>query len=207
MASILVMRALVGASLSIGVADVAVIDLVAAPRALDHAPAIPVAIAALAPVAAPVVAATPPPPAAIAEPAKHHEELPPVVAAAAPPPPAAIAPREDHDHLYFAKLRADLDDDARHQLAAIAQRHPTAIAIEGHTDYRGGEALNLPLRRGRADATRAELVRLGVATAAITVAVAAPSEPATAASDAELSRDRRVDLTLTFTPSQGDPPR
>lgn len=220
MPSAFALRALLGATLSIGVADVAVIDLVAAPKAFAPPPAQAIAqtdpppppppapkppMLAIAPALPPAPASPlPAPDAAAALPPAPAAPLPaPDAAAALPPAPAASLPAPDaapaadgETQLYFATLHADLGDAARRALADRAGRakQARAITVTGHADYRGAESVNASLRHARADAVRAELVRLGVDPARITTTVA---PPATATPAGELWRDRRVDLILT----------
>jgi outer membrane protein OmpA-like peptidoglycan-associated protein len=68
----------------------------------------------------------------------------------------------------FASARSAIDRDSvsvLEQLATSLAEHPEAmvVRIEGHTDDRGPAAVNTRISRGRAEAVREVLVRLGVA--------------------------------------------
>ncbi len=175
-----VLRVLFGASLGLGVLDVAWIDLVAAPAITSRpspSPSPSPIVVALAEVPTPMPMPAPPPPPAV----------PPTPA---PPVEAAIAPQQ----IYFASLHAELDDTARTALAAFAATAgDRTIAITGHADYRGGESVNASLRRHRATAARDELARLGVPRDHMTIRVAPPAD---SSPETLLWRDRRVDLVV-----------
>jgi len=167
------LRVLLGASLGLGMLDLAWLDLVAAPAAISHPSPSPRPVLAMA-------LALPPPPA-----------IEPVVES--PPKPAA-APAPTVEHIYFTTLHANVDHAALGTLATLVPRSAHAtITLEGHADYRGAEAVNAWLRRGRAVATRETLVRLGVPRDHITIRVAPPAD---SAPEVELWRDRRVDIAL-----------
>lgn len=69
-------------------------------------------------------------------------------------------------NVQFATGKATLQGDATAEIqkvAAFMQQYPTVnVTIEGHTDNRGNAAVNKRLSQQRADAVKAELVKMGV---------------------------------------------
>ena len=114
-----------------------------APKKMEPAPV---------PVAAPAVAPPPPPPAP-----------------AAPPPPPAPAPRAEapRNYLVFfdfdqATLTADAQAIIRSAATGFRDGRMTRLEATGHADRSGTNAYNQRLSQRRAEAVKAELVRLGV---------------------------------------------
>ena len=167
MASLVALRALLGAGLGLGALDLIWINVAIAPRLVEHEPAAH-------------VAATPPP---LVTPI----EQPPAPAPDAAPEPPAIK------RVYFATDSAALEARSRDALAElVADAGSTAqFVLEGHADYRGTEALNETLSKDRAFTVQEALVRLGVARARIRVNYAGEAPPSSA-----LWRDRRVDIQI-----------
>lgn len=70
------------------------------------------------------------------------------------------------DRVYFATASAELRSEALsiiEQQARWLQRNPAVqVVVEGHADSRGSRAANMRLAARRAQAVRAQLVRLGV---------------------------------------------
>lgn len=66
----------------------------------------------------------------------------------------------------FATGKADIQGDASAEIQKVAdfmKQYPTVnVTIEGHTDNRGNAAKNKALSQKRADAVKAEIVKLGV---------------------------------------------
>jgi outer membrane protein OmpA-like peptidoglycan-associated protein len=175
MPSIVILRAVAGATLGLGVADLVVLNAVLGPGALAGDP--PPAVVAVA--TPPATPAPPAPPATVS--VEPREERP--------------APHRD-ERIYFATMSAALGADALTALHEMVERaSPTAtFTLEGHADVRGAEGLNLSLSRSRATAVAAQLARLGVARARITVDFVGS---ANASPTGELWRDRRVDIRIT----------
>ena len=99
---------------------------------------------------------------------------PPKVEAAAPPPapaPARVVVTEKKlelgEKVYFDTAKTSIKPTSFSLLDDVAQalaQNPQVkkVVIEGHTDAVGGEAKNLKLSQGRAEAVRAYLVKKGV---------------------------------------------
>lgn len=84
-----------------------------------------------------------------------------------------------------------LEVNARYATAERSRR----LALEGHTDERGGREYNLALGQKRADAVRRALVLLGVPDAQMEAVSFGKEKPAAAGSDeAEHAQNRRVEL-------------
>ncbi len=101
----------------------------------------------------------------------------------------------------FATGKASLEPEALAHLERVLEfvdRNPTrAIRIEGHTDNRGGEALNQKLSEQRAGAVRDALVAKGVAATRITVVGFGETQPIADNGDAAgRARNRRVDIIV-----------
>ena len=95
----------------------------------------------------------------------------PIPAPAAPPAPkAAVVP--DRYQVFFDWNKATLTAEARKVIGDAAQSYKTSgkatIVATGHTDTSGSAAYNMRLSVRRAEAVKAELVRLGVPAANIT---------------------------------------
>lgn len=69
-------------------------------------------------------------------------------------------------NVQFATGKADIQGDASAEIQKVAdfmKQYPTVnVTIEGHTDNRGNAAKNKALSQKRADAVKAEIVKLGV---------------------------------------------
>ena len=109
-----------------------------------------------------------------------------------PPAPAPVV-----DHVYFDTGSARLTVNAQRALAElVALAGPTStIAVAGHADYRGTEALNTMLSKDRALAVQQQLVLLGVDRARIRVDYVGETQ-----ASSELWRDRRVDIQMIGEP-------
>jgi OOP family OmpA-OmpF porin len=97
-----------------------------------------------------------------------------------------------------AKLRADARPLLDAIVAALTEhREITRLAIEGHTDDRGGQASNLRLSRDRAEAVRRYLVEHGIEAGRLTAAGFGESRPLEPnLSDRSRARNRRVELRI-----------
>jgi len=126
----------------------------------------------------------------------------PAPAAAAEPAIPAPAPAAARSYLVFFDWdRAELSDRARQIVAdaatGSAKAASTRISVAGHADSSGTPAYNAPLSQRRADAVAAELVRLGVPKAAISITAFGDTKPLvpTAAGVRE-PQNRRVEIVL-----------
>lgn len=179
MASVIALRALLGAGLGLGALDLVWINVALAPRLVQHE---------TAPIRLTATASSTPSTAPLDEPP-----------AAAPTPTASIAPspvtaETVNERVFFATNSAALDARARKALAKMAElASPTAVfVLEGHADYRGDEARNKTLSKDRAVSVQEQLVQLGIARARIRVGYVGEGE-----ATGQLWRDRRVEIQLT----------
>jgi outer membrane protein OmpA-like peptidoglycan-associated protein len=104
--------------------------------------------------------------------------------------------------LFFDTGKSVLKTGARNTLTKIAEQlrinDETSIAVEGHTDSVGSEALNQTLSEKRAAAVRDYLVSRGVPAARITMSGLGESAPiATNDTPAGRQQNRRVELVIT----------
>ncbi len=125
-----------------------------------------------------------------------------------PPPPVEAAPApapartEARTYLVFFDWdRADLTDRARQIIAEAAQAtqraQTTRIEVAGHTDSSGTAQYNQGLSVRRAQTVAAELVRLGVPRAAITVQGLGETQPLVqTAKGVQEPQNRRVEIVL-----------
>lgn len=113
-------------------------------------------------------------------------------AAAAGPTGVARVIYFDYDSFVIKpEFQSLIDAHARH-LKADAKRR---IAIEGHTDERGGREYNLALGQKRAEAVRRALTLLGVSESQVEAVSFGEEKPAAAGSDeATQARNRRAEL-------------
>jgi peptidoglycan-associated lipoprotein len=89
------------------------------------------------------------------------------------------------------EFQALIDSHARYIKANGGRR----VAIEGHTDERGGREYNLALGQKRAEAVRRALVLLGVADNQIEAVSFGKEKPAEAGSDeAAFAKNRRAEI-------------
>lgn len=100
-------------------------------------------------------------------------------------------------NVQFATNKADIQGDASAEIQKVAdfmKKYPTAnVTIEGHTDSRGNAKLNKQLSQKRADAVKAELVKLGVdATHLSAVGYGAEKPIADNKTEAGRTQNRRV---------------
>ncbi|MES2919682.1 MAG: OmpA family protein [Pseudomonadota bacterium] len=97
----------------------------------------------------------------------------------------------------FATGKADIEGDASAEIQKVADfmsKYPTVnVTIEGHTDSRGNAAKNKALSQKRADAVKAEIVKLGVDAARLAaVGYGAERPVADNATEAGRAQNRRV---------------
>ncbi len=181
------------ACLSLGVGDLALLNGVLvppllggqAPPAAEVAVAAPVVVTALVEPAPPMPAAPPPAPPPLPAPAPKVEEEPGPVLEAVP----------DRVVIYFEPTSARTDPGGLEIAVALAARASCRLAIEGHTDPRGGRRYNLRLSERRAAFVAAELARRGVPRTRMIVAGYGAKRPAARGPDeADLARNRRVEI-------------
>ena len=130
-------------------------------------------------------------------------------------PTAAVPQRTEPGRywVFFAWNRADLPPDGRKVVEEAAQSFlrtgSARISLVGSADRTGSPAYNEKLSARRAEAVRAELVRLGVPADAITVRAEGENAPlvATAAGVREpLNRYVAIDFPERETPPPAAPP-
>ena len=133
-------------------------------------------------------------------------EAPKVIPAAAPapapaPPPAAPAPAVRSFVVFFAFDSATLDDSAKKVVAEASayarQNQLTRIEVVGHTDRSGPEKYNERLSLRRANAVKAEMIRLGIAADQIAVSAKGMADPAIPTPiGVREPRNRRAEITF-----------
>jgi outer membrane protein OmpA-like peptidoglycan-associated protein len=95
----------------------------------------------------------------------------------------------------FASGSADIDEDGKKLLDAIAPCLTGPYEIDGHTDSSGDDEINLPLSKHRADAVRDYLVGKGVAAANLTTEGFGAERPiADNATDEGKAKNRRIEF-------------
>lgn len=213
MPTVLAHRLLLGASLGLGVLDIAWLDLSLAPRVLastdESRPAnAPVAAVAESELAADLPAA-PSDVRPSAETSPPANDTPP---ATTEPPRVAAAPAVDEPptdepsievaidkQIYFASMRAELDGTAREILDSLVKNAPdgATFLLDGHADYRGEDAYNKKLSRRRAQMVATYLAEHGIARQRIRIGYIGEEAPH---ADDELWRDRRVDIQISGGP-------
>jgi outer membrane protein OmpA-like peptidoglycan-associated protein len=122
-------------------------------------------------------------------------------AAAAPAPPAAAQPQPQSFVVFFAFDSAMIDDSGRKVIAQAAaqmkQNQVTRIQVVGHADRAGPEQYNFRLSLRRANAVKAELIRLGINADQVSVEGKGMSQPAVPTPiGVREPRNRRVEITF-----------
>jgi outer membrane protein OmpA-like peptidoglycan-associated protein len=185
MPSATALKAILGASLGLGVIDLAVIDVVLAPAVLE-------------PRQGSTATVTSPSPTQQVDTMKLQvtdatKELDHVETVTVKPAGATPATVVETQCVYFATRSAILDNRVRATLDQLAKRGGTFV-LEGHADYRGGESENDKLSELRAQAVADYLAARGIAKTRIDARHVGEAAE-TAAS--QLWRDRRVDIQIT----------
>lgn len=143
-----------------------------------------------------------PQPVAVKAPAPAPAPPPPPKAEVAPPPAPAPAPIVNRQFLVFFDYdRSNLTEDARTIVQAAAKTSKevpiTVIEATGHADRAGSDRYNMGLSQKRAEAVKAELVRLGVASADIAILWKGEREPLVQTADGiREPQNRRVEIIL-----------
>ncbi len=122
-----------------------------------------------------------------------------------PPDPPAVL-------VTFPWDKAELTDVARAEIAVAADQiralgGPVRILAVGHTDRSGPDDYNLALSARRADAARAELIRLGIRPRDVSVIARGELDPAVPTPDGvRQSANRRTNIQVSFshTPAWAD---
>jgi peptidoglycan-associated lipoprotein len=114
------------------------------------------------------------------------------------PPPAAPAAVAVLKPVYFDFDKAEVRADNRailEQAAAHLKANPGKYVLEGHCDQEGTEEYNRGLGLRRANAVRAELVKLGVDGGCLSVVSFGEGKPVTT-NPKEFQLNRRVELAV-----------
>jgi outer membrane protein OmpA-like peptidoglycan-associated protein len=152
-------------ALSVGIADLVVLDAVVLPRTLARkarpGPAVPAPAVAELAVPAPIVVAVPSPAPVIAAapPVPVPQEIP------APAEPVAAPPEAVPDLLFWRNAAVLTRNDwtiLKNVLANLTARPELRVHVGGHTDDLGPERVNSRLSLQRAQAAQRWLVRRGV---------------------------------------------
>jgi outer membrane protein OmpA-like peptidoglycan-associated protein len=175
-------------ALSVGIADLVVLDAVVLPRTLARkarpAPGLPAPSVAALP--SPALLDPPPPPAPVAQ------EIP------APVEPVAAAPEAVPDLLFWRSAAALTKNDRailESVLAVLTARPALRVRLNGHTDDIGPERVNRLLSLQRARAAQRWLVRHGVDPARIEAESFGASKPVGGAAVPSARRQsRRVEI-------------
>ena len=142
-------------------------------------------------------------PTAYAQQAPKPAVPPPGAPMAAPKPTAPAAPAAQVEAakflVFFDWDKATLTPEARRVIASAADEFKkigsTRIVATGYTDLSGTPQYNLALSERRADAVKAELVRLGVPAAVITTIGMGEADPLVPTKDGvREAQNRRVEI-------------
>ena len=152
-------------------------------------------------------------PTAYAQQAPKPAMPPPVAPMAAPKPTPPAAQAEAAKYLVFFDWdKATLTPEARRIIASAADEYKktgsTRIVATGHTDLSGSPQYNLRLSERRADAVKAELVRLGVPATVITTIGKGEEDPLVPTKDGvREAQNRRVEIVIPRPPKPVEAPK
>ena len=159
---------------------------------------------------------------ALMAPTAHAQQAPkpampqPVAPMAAPkataPAPAATQAEAAKFLVFFDWDKATLTPEARRIIASAADEYKksgsTRIVATGHTDLSGSPEYNLRLSERRAEAVKAELVRLGVPATVITTIGKGEEDPLVPTKDGvREAQNRRVEIVIPRPPKPVEPPK
>lgn len=123
----------------------------------------------------------------------------PAAAPAPEPAPKAVQPK---DFLVFfdfdsAKLTPEAQEILKSAAASAKESGAARIVLTGHADRAGPATYNVGLSQRRAEAAKAELVRLGLTAAEITTQAKGETEPLVATADGVAEpQNRRVEIVI-----------
>jgi outer membrane protein OmpA-like peptidoglycan-associated protein len=128
------------------------------------------------------------------------------------PAPAAAQVEAAKFLVFFDWDKATLTPEARRVIASAADEFKkigsTRIVATGYTDLSGTPQYNLALSERRADAVKAELVRLGVPAAVITTIGKGEADPLVPTKDGvREAQNRRVEIVIPRPPKPVEPPK
>ena len=114
--------------------------------------------------------------------------------------------------VFFDWDRSALTPEARKIIASAADEFKrtgsTRIVATGHTDLSGSPQYNLRLSERRAEAVKAELVRLGVPATVITTVGKGEEDPLVPTKDGvREAQNRRVEIVIPRPPKPAEPPK
>lgn len=104
-------------------------------------------------------------------------------------------------HVLFASGKSELLPGAQERLTKVADalkdQEDKKILIEGHTDSRGSESMNMDLSRRRAEAVSSLLISRGLPAERVTTVGVGPSRPVADNATAEgRANNRRVEIVI-----------
>src|SRR5512132_3874824 len=134
------------------------------------------------------------------------------MAAPKAPTPAAAQAEAAKFLVFFDWDKATLTPEARRVIASAADEFKkivsTRIVATGYTDLSGTPQYNLALSERRADAVKAELVRLGVPAAVITTIGKGEADPLVPTKDGvREAQNRRVEIVIPRPPKPVEAPK
>ena len=114
--------------------------------------------------------------------------------------------------VFFDWDRSALTPEARRIIASAADEYrrtgSTRIVATGHTDLSGSPQYNLRLSERRAEAVKAELIRLGVPATVITTVGKGEEDPLVPTKDGvREAQNRRVEIVIPRPPKPAEPPK
>ncbi|MGE5502803.1 MAG: OmpA family protein [Actinomycetota bacterium] len=118
-----------------------------------------------------------------------------------PAPPPKVAPVQKNFIVFFDFDKSDITPEAQavlNQAAAAAKSGGAAkLDLTGHADRSGSDAYNMKLSAKRANAVKAQLVKLGIPESQISVVAKGESQPLVPTADGVREpQNRRVEIVL-----------